>query len=93
MDSVNTQINSAELPNDCYVNGVSLFHKIENDLGEITDFEILDNKGLVEINYKSNGMQKQILLTDKSKKIVLQSFVYCLRTFTHCFLLSICLLS
>lgn len=53
-----------------------LWYKIEDELGEISDFEIVDKNDLIEINYKSNGTQKHIYISDRTKKILLQCFLY-----------------
>lgn len=60
-----------------------LFNKIELELGEITGFEIVEKAGWNELNYCSNGVQKQIISTDKSNKILLQCFIYCCQSYSH----------
>ncbi len=62
---------------------MDLWDEIEEDLGEVTDFELRtcesQNTPFV-INYKSNGQPKQIYLSNY--KMVLQSLVYCIEHFS-----------
>jgi len=59
-----------------------VFYQVEDDLGIVTDFEIVNTKDSIEINYKSNGKEKKIISTDKSCKILLQCFIYCASHFS-----------
>ena len=71
-----------------------LFDEIDINLGEITDFKISEiDESLNKINYKSNGINKEILLSDKSNKILLQCFLYCGEHFKRYSHLATCLLS
>ena len=56
-----------------------LWYQIEENLGEVTDFEIRGN----DIHYKSNGVSKVIYKnkTDAGMKIFLQAFTYCAEQF------------
>ena len=62
----------------------NVWYQIEEDLGEITDFEVLPSPETkhtpFKINYKSNGVSKTIYVS--SFKTLLQSFLYCLEEFT-----------
>ena len=62
-----------------------LWDEIEEDLGEVTDFEIVSEKGLTEIKYKSNSIPKSILINGENSVLpFLQSFLYCKKVFaTH----------
>jgi len=53
-----------------------LFYKIEDELGEVSDFKIIDRADGFIINYNSNGVGKQMVFNDKSKKILLQCLIY-----------------
>jgi hypothetical protein len=54
-----------------------LWYQIEENLGEITDFEIKEN----DIHYKSNGVSKIIYKTNDDMKLFVQSFMYCMEQF------------
>jgi hypothetical protein len=65
--------------NDAKLINEVVWNKIFEDLGEVTDFELLEFKGgFVEprIKFKSNGVEKSIFCTDKNLKDILLSFMY-----------------
>lgn len=59
------------------------WHKIEEELGDVTDFEIKEHKDSkhlkIEIHYKSNGIPKVTYLSNFTPLI--HSFLYCIKEF------------
>lgn len=63
------------------MNDQELFWNIEEELGEVTDFELTFLGTHTRVEYKSNGEQKSIYLNDINCKMLLQSFLFCARKF------------
>lgn len=58
-----------------------LWDKIEQDLGEITDFEVVKNNGrtghlTAEIRFKSNGVDKVMACNDANFKFFITAAYY-----------------
>jgi hypothetical protein len=68
--------------NDKPILNKELFNKIEEELGEVTDFNIELKNGSLHLTYKSNGTERTIINTDLSGKILIQSFIYCSNAFS-----------
>jgi ribosomal 30S subunit maturation factor RimM len=62
---------------------MKVWEAIGNDLGEITDVNLIHKDGYSEIQYKSNGEQKVISMSNGFLKVLIQSFVYQFEEFTH----------
>ncbi len=60
-----------------------LWNEIEENLGEVSDFEIIQTEEGIEIHYQSNGIPKVIYSTDKEMRDFIHSFIYCANAFSH----------
>lgn len=53
-----------------------LWYEIEEDLGTVTDLEIVRNDKGCEIRFKSNGIDKMMFSTDREFKMIIQAAYY-----------------
>ena len=60
-----------------------LWDEIDNNLGEVSDFNMSEQDGHIIINFKTNGVEKQIVSNDLSMKNFIQSLAYCANAFSH----------
>lgn len=65
--------------------GKVLFNQIEEELGEVTDFEMVEVGDGVEIRYKSDSIDKKIYGSPSEgfKKQLLQCYLYCAKTLAN----------
>lgn len=54
-----------------------LWWQIEEDLGIVTDFEVVNQNGNIEIRYKSNGIPKTEYISGNDPKLLIQCLMYC----------------
>jgi hypothetical protein len=62
---------------------MKVWEEIDKELGEITNVELEHHEGYSTLKYKSNGIIKHIYATDKNMKILVQSFMYCMKEFSN----------
>jgi len=60
---------------------IDLFNSIEDELGEITDFESSRSATDLIFKYKSNGHEELIADSHLSGKMLIQCIIYCSRRF------------
>ena len=58
-----------------------LWNKIELELSEVSDFEIVKHEKITELKYKSNQKEKSICVSGHSMALFIQSFIFCMKKF------------